>query len=105
MQTACARTDEVLAGAPFDNADVDASQRQFAGQHQPRRAAARYHHRMVGHTPPPISVGSGFSRKLCGTTRVLPQTRWCAVIWEWQGVITLLYFDVQLWSGELTDVV
>ena len=39
-QTACARAGEVLAGAPFDNGNVDPGQRQFTRQHQPRRACA-----------------------------------------------------------------
>ncbi len=52
VQTARARADEVLAGAPLDNGDVDPRQRQLARQHQPRRAAAGDHHRMFGHTPP-----------------------------------------------------
>jgi hypothetical protein len=49
VQTACARADEVLAGAPLDNDDVDPRQRQLARQHQPRRASAADHHRMFGH--------------------------------------------------------
>ena len=49
MQTACARAGEVLAGAPLDNGDVDARQRQLARQHQPCRASSGDHHRMVGH--------------------------------------------------------
>jgi hypothetical protein len=52
MQTARARTSEFLAGAPLDNGSVDPRQRQLASLHQPRRAAAGYHHRMLGHTPP-----------------------------------------------------
>ena len=46
VQTAGARAVEVLAGAPFDDDDVDARQRQLARQHQPRRTAAGDHHRM-----------------------------------------------------------
>ena len=49
VQTACARAGEVLAGAPFDNGNVDARQRQFARQHQPGRTSSGDHHRMVGH--------------------------------------------------------
>ena len=49
VQTACARAGEVLAGAPLDNGDVDARQRQLARQHQPGRTASGDHHRMVGH--------------------------------------------------------
>src|SRR6186997_320246 len=41
MQTAGARAGEVLAGAPFDNGNVDARQRQLARQHQAGRARAR----------------------------------------------------------------
>ena len=53
VQTACARAGEVLAGAPLDDGDVDARQRQLARQHQPRRASSGDHHRMFGHTPHP----------------------------------------------------
>ena len=56
MQTARARADEVLAGAPLDNGDVDARQRQLARQHQPRRTAPGDHHRMFGHRHPPAGV-------------------------------------------------
>src|SRR5437773_89215 len=72
MQTARARAGEILAGSPLDDGDIDAGQRQLARQHEPRWATARHHHRVLGHTPPPQFVGSGFSRKLCRTTRVLP---------------------------------
>ena len=40
MQTPGARAGEVLAGAPFDNGNVDACQRQLARQHQAGRACA-----------------------------------------------------------------
>ena len=36
-------------GAPLDDGDVDARQRQLARQHQPRRTASGDHHRMLGH--------------------------------------------------------
>ena len=48
VQTAGARAGEVLAGAPLDNGDVDARQRQLARQHQPGRTSPGDHHRMVG---------------------------------------------------------
>jgi hypothetical protein len=40
VQTACARAGEVLAGAPFDNGNVDACQGQLPCQHQAGRACA-----------------------------------------------------------------
>ena len=49
MQTARARAVEVLAGAPLDDGDVDARQRQLGRQHQPRRTASRDHHCMLCH--------------------------------------------------------
>ena len=52
-QTACARAAEVLAGAPLDNGNVDARQRQLARQHQPGRTSSGDYHRMFGHRPPP----------------------------------------------------
>ena len=79
LQPASARADERLIGAPLDDGDVDAGQRQLAGQHQARRAGARHHYRMLGHAPPPDFEGSGYSRKLCITTGALPQAPWCAV--------------------------
>ena len=48
VQTACARAGEFLAGAPLDNGNVDARQRQLACQHQPGRTSAGDNHRMVG---------------------------------------------------------
>ena len=49
VQTAGARAGEILAGAPLDDGDVDARQRQLARQHQPGRTSSGDHHRMVGH--------------------------------------------------------
>jgi hypothetical protein len=50
MQTARARADEFLAGAPLDNGNVNARQRQLACQHQPCRTSAGDYHRVLGHT-------------------------------------------------------
>ena len=44
-----ARAVEILAGASFDDDDVDPRQRQLARQHQPGRAASCDHHRVLGH--------------------------------------------------------
>ncbi len=43
-----------LAGAPLDNGDIDARQRQLARQHQPCRAASGDHHRMVPYRHIPV---------------------------------------------------
>ena len=59
-QTACARAGEVLAGAPLDDGDVDARQRQLARQHQPRRTASGDHHRMLGHRNSSRPLDSGY---------------------------------------------
>src|SRR5215204_576141 len=56
MQTACARAGEVLAGAPLDNGNVHARQRQLGRQHQPRRASSGDHHRMLGHSHTPVGI-------------------------------------------------
>src|SRR5207244_930720 len=40
---------EVLAGAPLDDGNVDARQRQLARQHQPCRTSSGDHHRTLGH--------------------------------------------------------
>ena len=77
VQAARARADEVLAGAPLDNGDVDARQRQLARQHQPRRTSSGNHHRMFGHraTHPPdlASVGDAAARP--GACRKPPGAR------------------------------
>jgi hypothetical protein len=39
---------------PFNNGDVNARQRQLAGQHQPCRTSSDDHHRMVGHRHTPV---------------------------------------------------
>jgi hypothetical protein len=49
VQTPRSRPVEVLAGAPFDDDDVDRRQRQLDRQHHPGRAAPCDHHRTVGH--------------------------------------------------------
>ena len=49
VQTARSRTDEVLAGAPFDDGHVDSRQGQLARQHQPRRTRSDDQHRVFGH--------------------------------------------------------
>src|SRR5205807_2332087 len=56
VQSTRARAGEVLAGAPLDNGNVDARQRQLARQHQPRRTAPGDHHRMLGHRHPPVGI-------------------------------------------------
>ena len=58
VQAAGARAGEVLAGAPLDDGDVDARQRQLARQHQPRRTSAGDHHRMLH----PVTPFRGFRR-------------------------------------------
>ena len=50
----CTRADEVLAGAPLDNGNVDGRQRQLASQHEPCRTSPDDHHRMVGHRHTPV---------------------------------------------------
>src|SRR5438093_9975258 len=56
VQSTRARAGEVLAGAPLDNGDVDARQRQLARQHQPCRTSSGDHHRMLGHRHTPAGV-------------------------------------------------
>ena len=58
VQTACARAGEVLAGAPLDDRDVDARQRQLARQHQPCRASSGDHHGVPGHRRDPPTAGA-----------------------------------------------
>ena len=55
---------ELLVGAPLDDGDVDAGQRQLARQHQPRRAAAGDHHRMLGHRHASALMRRGFHRRI-----------------------------------------
>ena len=70
MQSARARTDHVLHCAPLDDDDVDAGQGQFAGEHQPGRAASGDHHVMSGHERTSIAstmATAGVSlRSACG---------------------------------------
>ncbi len=49
VQTAAARSDKVLAGAPLDDGNVDTRQRQLGRQHQTRRTSSSNHYRMLGH--------------------------------------------------------
>ena len=65
VQTACARAGEVLIGAPLDDGDVDARERQLARQHQPGRTSSSDHHRM--HLVPPIWLAAA----IMGHTRGL----------------------------------
>jgi hypothetical protein len=55
VQTAGARPGQLLGGAPLDDRDVHARQRQLARQHQPRWTSSSDHHGMVrhGHDPAP----------------------------------------------------
>ena len=77
VQTARARAGEVLAGAPLDDGDVDARQRQLARQHQPRRTSSGDHHRMLGHSCLP----SGFRRAIMGHEGGLVSSPACAINW------------------------
>jgi len=56
MQTARACASEVLVGAPLDDGNVDARQRQPARQHQPCRTSSGDHHRMPGHSHTPAGI-------------------------------------------------
>src|SRR5262249_42224338 len=46
VQTACARADEFLAGAPLNNRRVDSCERQLGGQHQTCWTTSDDHHCM-----------------------------------------------------------
>ncbi len=52
VQAARARAGEVLAGAPFDEGDIDAGERQLAREHEPRRPRSDDHHGVLGHRRP-----------------------------------------------------
>ena len=56
VQPARTRASEFLVGAPLDDGDVDARQRQLARQHQPCRTSSGDHHRMLGHRHTPIGT-------------------------------------------------
>jgi hypothetical protein len=49
VQTAGARAGESLALPELDDRDADPRQGQLASQHQPSRAPAGNHHRVLGH--------------------------------------------------------
>src|SRR5262245_49840952 len=55
LQPTCTRAGEVLVGAPLDNGNVDASQGQFARQHQPGRTCSNDHYRMFDHRHSPVA--------------------------------------------------
>ena len=74
VQTARARTNEVLAGAPLDNSNVDARQRQFACQHQSRRACSDDRHRMIDHRHTPVVPAATTNSAACNP-RVDDNTR------------------------------
>ena len=57
-QTPGSRAVDLLVGASFDDDDVDPRQRQLARQHQPGRAAACDHHRVLGHAVMVSTFGS-----------------------------------------------
>jgi hypothetical protein len=82
VQTARARAGEVLAGAPFDDGNIDTRQRQLARQHQSCRTSSDDHHRMVGLRHIPLGSAHfvtpqifGFGRRFYGMTGVLKQAR------------------------------
>src|ERR1700758_750322 len=52
MQTACTRANEVLAGAPLDDGNIDPRQRQLTCQHQPCWASSSNHHRVIASARP-----------------------------------------------------
>ncbi len=64
VQTACARAGQVLGGAPLDNGNVDARQRQLARQHQPGRTSSGNHHRVLGHSGAPVGAAAASSSAL-----------------------------------------
>ena len=68
VQTAGARSVELLIGASFDDDDVDPRQRQLARQHQPGRAASCDHHRMLGHRRSPADAAVGSDRTLAANS-------------------------------------
>jgi hypothetical protein len=63
MQTAGARAGELLAGAPLDNGNVDARQRQLARQHQAGRARAHDQNIGIlhGHQTVPVVRNGGLA--------------------------------------------
>jgi hypothetical protein len=66
VETPGPRAVEVLAGAAFDDDDVDPRQRQLRRQHHPGRPATRDRHRVLGHRrTPPVVLSSGL-----GSTRI-----------------------------------
>jgi hypothetical protein len=74
VQTAGARAGQVLPGAPLDDGDVDARQRQLARQHQPRRSSSGDHHRMLGHSRTPSGSAVDATRSSRARSRALWRT-------------------------------
>ena len=89
VQTAGARADELLAGAPLDDGDVDPRQRQLARQHQPRRTPSGDHHlhaRLIHNSRFRRFLACGGA--LCGTPQGLKQAPHSGINWKWKGVWT-----------------
>ncbi len=63
MKTPGSGAVELLAGASFDDDDVGPRQRQLGRQHQPGRATARDHHRMLRHRRSSAPCGAGRDRR------------------------------------------
>jgi hypothetical protein len=57
LQTACARSQELVVDAPLDHRDVDTRQRQLARKHESRRTSSRDHNRVLTHGSQPSRAG------------------------------------------------
>ncbi len=79
VQAEGAPADDLLAGTPLEDDDVDPRQRQLARQHQAGRATADHHHGVLFHVlllRPRVPLPA---RAFCGPSGVLPQAPWAAV--------------------------
>jgi len=76
VQPTRAGADQFLIGSAFDDRGVDTRQRQFSGEHQPGRPAARDDHGVIsfGDFGSTVVLRScHHDRRFCDHTRVLPQ--------------------------------
>ncbi len=77
VQAARARADEILAGAPLDDGNVDSRQCQLGRQYQACRTSSGEYHRMLGHRYPPAGitpVATGASHSSAPTCTASPTT-------------------------------
>jgi hypothetical protein len=102
VQTAGTRSGKILAGAPLDDTDIDARQRQLRRQHQTCRASSGNHYRMFTHSAP-VAIGCLLQTTMMRHDAGLAASPRARYILEVGGEINLL-FAFPMWIPLLTDM-